>query len=153
MFVDKEKIKVWSIAVPKNEDAIKKGIADEAAKKRANNILRDLKKGKDFSELAKKESLDSHAQDGGLIGYVAKGDMIPVIDEVLFSLPENQFSDIVETEKAYHIFKVGDHHNEKTMSLDESRDKISDLLYRKKAEERFQAWMEELKKTAFISIR
>ncbi|MBI4388414.1 MAG: peptidylprolyl isomerase [Candidatus Omnitrophica bacterium] len=152
-FVAKEKLKVWTIVIPKSEDAVRKGMMDETAKKKAETILEELKKGADFSELAKRESHDSHAQEGGLIGFVARGDMIKEIEDVLFSLPENGRSEIVETEGAYHIFKIAERAPEKGLSLDEVRSQIHDILYRDKANARFEAWMEELKKSAFISIR
>ncbi len=153
LFIDKEKIKVWVIAIPKNPDAIRTGTMDETAKKKAELVLKELKKGKDFSEVAKNESRDAHAKDGGLIGYIARGDMIGKIDEVLFRLKDNDITDVLESEQGYHIFKVADHQMGKTLTLEESRDRIHDMLYRQKANERFQAWMEELKKSAYISIR
>ena len=152
-FIEKEKIKVWTIMISKGEEAIEKGMMDEAAKKKMEAILKELRKGKDFSELAKRESKDPHAKDGGLIGYVSRGDMIGKIDEILFKLPDSQFSDILETERAYHIFKVADRQPSKELTLDEARERIQDVIYKRKATARFEVWMDELKKNAFISIR
>lgn len=153
MFIEREKVKAWSITIPKDEKAVQRGTIDEAAKRTAFAILKDVKKGKDFSELAKRESRDSRAKEGGLIGYVSRGDMIPQIDEALFRLPDNQVSDLLETETAYHIFKVGDHQPARKLEFEEVRERIFELLYRQKSEARFQIWMGELKKSAFISIR
>ena len=153
LFVDREKVKVWMITIPKSEESVRKGTMDEGAKKKTETLLKEIKKGKDFSELAAKESRDPHAKEGGLVGYVSRGDMIGNIDEVLFRLADSQMSDVIETERGYHIFKVGDHQKGKSLALEESRDKIHDMLFRQKANARFEAWMEELKKTAFISIR
>lgn len=152
-FLEKEKVKVWVIAIPKSEEAVRKGARDETARKKAEALFKELKKGKDFSELAKAESRDSHAQEGGLIGYVGRGDMIEKVDQSLFALSENQFTNVIETEQAYHIFKVGDRKSGRTLSLEEARDAIHNLLYRQKANERFESWMEELKKSAYISVR
>lgn len=152
-FVEKEKIKLWAITIPKSQEAALKGTMDEGAKKKAESILRELKKGKDFSELAMQESKDAHAKEGGLIGYVARGDMIGKIDDILFQLKENEISSLVETERSYHIFKVGDKQPGKTLSFEEARERIHEMLYREKSNARFEEWMEELKKKAYISIR
>ncbi len=153
-FSKKESRKVWVITIPKNEDSIQKGTMDEQSKKNAELLLKDItKKGKDFSEIAKKESRDPHAKDGGLIGFVAKGDMLEHVDKILFSMTDNQISDVLETERAYHIFKVGEREAAKDVTLEQVRDKIEDVIYRQKASARFDAWMNELRKSAFISIR
>jgi len=68
-------------------------------------------------------------------------------------LPENSFSDVLETERSYHIFKVGKKKEAQNRTFEEARDQINDLLYRKRAHERFVSWMEDLKKRSFISIR
>ena len=73
--------------------------------------------------------------------------------KVLFALEDGEVSDVLETERAYHIFKAADRQAGKTLALEESRDQIHEILYRKKANERFESWMEELKKAAYISIR
>jgi len=152
-FQEKEKVEVWSITIRKSDDAIRKGMTDEAAKKKAEAALKSLKSGKDFSEVAKKESSDSHAATGGLIGNIGKGDLIDKIDDVIFKLEPDQFSDILETEQAYLIFKAGVRQPEKKLLLEEAKDQISDFLFRQKASVRFKEWMQQLRKKAYISIR
>ncbi|PIQ85870.1 MAG: hypothetical protein COV74_06780 [Candidatus Omnitrophica bacterium CG11_big_fil_rev_8_21_14_0_20_45_26] len=153
LFNEKEKVKVWVVTLSKSDEAARKGIMDEAAKGKAYQALKRLQAGEDFEMVAKQMSQDSHAEKGGLIGYVAKGDMIGTIDDVIFSLPNGTVTDILQTERGYHIFKVDDRRPPKTLALDEARDKIHDILYEKKANVRFEEWMEELKKSAFISLR
>lgn len=152
-FQDKEKVEAWTITIRKKPEAIQRGVSDEATKKKAELILKDLRAGKDFSEIAKKESDDSHAANGGLIGFVQKGDLIEEIDEAIFKLEPNQISDVVETTQAYHLFKVGNKQPEKKLTFEEAKDQISDYLFRQKASARFKEWMQELRKKAYISIR
>jgi len=75
------------------------------------------------------------------------------IDKALFSLPENGVSEVLETEQAYHIFKVGKKRPASSETFEEVKDKVNDMLFRKKAHERFISWMDDLKKKSFISIR
>ena len=66
-----------------------------------------IKKQKQFDDIAKKESMDSaSAKKGGSLGYVIKGQMVDKFDKALFKLKEGQISDIVKTEYGYHIIKA-----------------------------------------------
>ena len=152
-FNQKERIKVWCITLRKSAEAVEKGTTDEATKRKAGKLIAELKQGKDFEKLAKENSQDAHAAQGGLLDFVQKGDMVNNIDQILFSLPPNGFSDVLETEEGYHIFKVGEKQNASHKTFEQAKDEITDQLFRIKAHERFVSWMEELKKKSFISIR
>lgn len=152
-FVEKETIELSVISLRKSEEARTKGTMDEAAKKKAERALSELKHGVDFNALAQKYSQDSYAPQGGLIGPVERGSMMGTIEETLFNLPADSVSDVMETETAYHVFRVGTKTPRKEMTFEESRDQIYNLLFRGKAHERFVAWMEDLKKKSFITIR
>lgn len=152
-FFQKEQIELWCITLRKGEEAIQKGTMDEGVKRKANQLLSDLKKGKDFEELAQKHSEDSNAADKGYMGFMDHGNLVPDIDKVLFSLPENNISEVLETETAYHIFKVGKKRPASSKTFDEVKDQVNDMLFRKKAHQRFINWMDDLKKKSFISVR
>ncbi len=152
-FDRKEQVKVSVITLRKSEEAIRKGVMDEAAKAQAGRLLKDLKKGADFEALAKKYSQDTYAHNGGAVGFLEKGNMKGSLEEVLFSLPLGAVSDVLETEEAYHLFKVHEKMEAKHQTFEEIRPQIHQFLFRKKAHERFVVWMEDLKKKSFISIR
>lgn len=152
-FSKKEQVEVWCITLPKNEEAIKKGTMDEEAKQKAADLIAKIKQGADFKKLAEEHSKDSYAQKGGLMGAIHRGEMLNHIDQILFSLPEGGVSEVLETEEAYHIFKVGKKERASKKTFDEAREEITEKLYRKKAHERFMTWMDELKKKSYISIR
>ncbi|MBI4358458.1 MAG: SurA N-terminal domain-containing protein [Candidatus Omnitrophica bacterium] len=152
-FKQKDGIKTWCITLRKGEEAVKKGMMDEAVKRKAGTLIAELKRGADFEELARKHSQDGNASQGGFLGFVEKGSMAGSIDSVLFSLPEGGFSDILETEEAYHIFRVGEKRIASKKTFEEAKNEIMDKLFRKKAHERFTSWMEELKRKSYISIR
>lgn len=132
---------------------IKEDETGEEAHGRAKNVIELLRKGEDFSELAKTYSDGAHAKDGGNMGYIAKGQLKKDLDELIFSLKVGQFSDIVESDSGYRMFTVLDKKEEVVLSLEDAYDKIRDVLYRQKAKIRFEKLIEELKKDAYISIR
>ena len=79
----------------------------EDAKKNAEEIRAMIKEGKPFEELAKKHSQDqATAEEGGDLGFFARGQMVKPFEEVAFALNPGEVSDVVETRFGFHIIKV-----------------------------------------------
>ncbi len=77
-------------------------------KEEAEELINQIKKGADFSDLAKRHSLDLATKDlGGDLGYLSKGKMEEKFEEVVFSLNPGELG-IVETELGWHLIKVED---------------------------------------------
>ncbi|MBN1688876.1 MAG: peptidylprolyl isomerase [Candidatus Omnitrophica bacterium] len=152
-YSEEEQLKVRSITIKKGAEARVKGMADENAKEKIESLRNKILSGENFGELAKLYSEDTLAKDGGVGGWVGHGDMIPVIDEVIFSLEPSNISQVIETPMGYHLFRVEDRKEGMKRELDDVRDEIFSKLYQEKYDERFTEWMTELKKDAYISIR
>ena len=78
----------------------------DSLKRKAEGILKLVKKGQDFAQLAATYSDDPSGKEGGDLGFFKKGDMIPRFEEVAFTLKPGEVSDVVQTEFGYHIIKV-----------------------------------------------
>jgi len=129
---------------------------DEVAKveSTATQVLQEAKNGKDFAELAKKYSDDPSAKnDGGEIGPFKKGDMIPEIETVLNVLKVGEISGLIKTPAGFHIIKLEERSKEKPKPFEEVKAEIEDTLYKKKSEERFNQWVNDLHKDASIEIK
>lgn len=123
------------------------------ARKTAEEVMVRLKAGEDFAELARVYSEGFSAKEGGDMGYLNKGQLKKELDEVIFSMGDDKFSDIIESDLGYHIFMVTDKKMASTLSLEEAHDEIKEVLYRHKAERRFEELIEGIKKDAYISIK
>ncbi|NLO96783.1 MAG: peptidylprolyl isomerase [Peptococcaceae bacterium] len=82
-----------------------------SSEQEASDIIKELKAGADFAELAKEKSLDQGSKEnGGDLGYFTKGQMVPEFEEAAFSQPKNQIPDkAVKTYYGYHVILVEDH--------------------------------------------
>jgi len=72
----------------------------------ADHIMNELKRGKDFSELARKFSSCPSAKNGGDLGFFASGQMVKEFEDTAFSLEIGQTSKPVRTQFGFHIIKV-----------------------------------------------
>ena len=106
----------------------------EAARSRAQDLLKQLKAGAKFEDLAKKYSEDPGSKDnGGLYEKVERGRMVAEFDKAAFSLPKGQLSDLVQTSFGFHIMRVEDHQSAHLRSLDEVKGEIEPAVALEKA--------------------
>ena len=91
--------------------------------------------------------------DSSSIGVVEEGQFLPDIEKVVFSLTQNQVSDPVETDKGIFIFKLKGEIPAQVAELREVKSQIYDLLYREKFQERFEQWLGNLHKKAYVEIK
>jgi len=97
----------------------------EEIKKRAEDILAQLKKGTKFEDLAKKYSEDPGSKDkGGDIGWIGQGQTVPEFEKTAFTLAPGQLSDLVRTQYGFHIIKVLEKETAHTKPFDEVKDSL-----------------------------
>jgi peptidyl-prolyl cis-trans isomerase C len=72
----------------------------------AKDIYDKLKKGGSFEDLSTNYSLAPNAKKGGDIGYVSRGELPKMFEDVIFALHPGGVSDVIRTDSSFHIFKV-----------------------------------------------
>jgi peptidyl-prolyl cis-trans isomerase D len=126
-FQVKEQVKVRHIliAVPAGADSK----TDSAAKAKADDLLKQIKSGADFAELASKNSDDPGSKtQGGELGWLDRGRTVPEFDKVAFSLAPGQTSDVIKTQFGYHILQVEDKKTAHLRPLSEVKAEIVPIL-------------------------
>src|SRR5437762_5461782 len=107
----------------------------EETKKKAEDVLKQAKKGAKFDELAKKYSEDPGSKDkGGDLGWIRQGQTVPEFEKSAFSLAPGQISDLVRTQYGFHIIKVLEKQTAHTKPFDEGQDSIRAPLMLAKAD-------------------
>lgn len=100
-----------------------------AARKRLFNIaVRIRRKPQSFAEQARKHSESNTAAQGGLLGRIPRGTLPAELDEVLFSLQEQEISKIVETTDGFHLLLCEHIHPPGQLSFEEAQPTILELL-------------------------
>ncbi len=94
----------------------------------AKDVVKQLKNGADFVELAKKSSDGPSAQTGGDLGYFSRGQMVKPFEDAAFALKPGQISDPVQTEFGWHVIKVEDRRNRPVPAFDEVKDQLTASL-------------------------
>ena len=124
--------------------------AKTEARAKAESLLKQIRQGADFAELARANSSCSSAAKGGDLNYFSRGQMVPAFEKVAFELKPGQLSDIVETQFGYHIIKVADHRDPNTMTFEQAKDDIIKGLTQQKQAEFVKQYVESLKAQANI---
>src|SRR5215217_4530027 len=81
--------------------------AKAAARAKAESLLVEIRKGGDFEQIAKRESMDPSSKElGGDLGWNRRGAMVPPFERWMFALAPGMTSPVVETTFGYHIIRV-----------------------------------------------
>jgi peptidyl-prolyl cis-trans isomerase D len=124
-----------------------KGVAE--AQRRAQDLLKQLKAGAKFEDLARKYSEDpGSAKEGGSLGWIGKGRTVPEFEKAAFSLPKGQISDLVKSSYGFHIIRVDDRQDAHMKTLDEAKGEIEPILKQQKTQQAAQNEAEDLAKQA-----
>ena len=99
---------------------------DAKIKAQADDLLKQIKAGANFEELAKKYSQDpGSAAKGGDLGWVEHGQMVPEFERACFSLKPGETSGVIKTEYGYHIVQVLAHENAHLQTFDEVKAQLT----------------------------
>ena len=94
---------------------------------KAKDLLKQIKGGADFADLAKKNSEDpGSAPKGGDLDWVVRGQTVPNFEKAAFSLKPKETSDIIRTEYGFHIIQVLEKQDARVKPFDEVKKELAD---------------------------
>lgn len=112
------------------------GSQPDALRQQAEEVLAQLRGGASFAALAEEHSADEATRgNGGEIGWVQRGQTVPALEKVLFSVPSGSPPELVETSYGFHIVQVLERQAERLRPLAEVRAEIEPGLKQQKVEE------------------
>jgi peptidyl-prolyl cis-trans isomerase SurA len=119
----------------------------------ARQIVEKARAGEDFAALARSYSSAPSRAHGGDVGELAQGEMNRDLEKVAFALPVGGVSDPLPVEGGYRIIKVTAKTSGSVTPYEAAKDKVRDQIMSARFEKAYDAYMEELRKTASIELR
>jgi peptidyl-prolyl cis-trans isomerase SurA len=128
------------------------GLSDQDAERRLMSYRDQVRaKTADFGELAKKFSEDGSAANGGNLGWMGPGDLVPEFDQAMNRLQIGEVSNPVKTEFGWHLIQVLERREEQ-LTIEKQRQFARAALRERKFEQAYQDWLRELRDTATVKI-
>jgi peptidyl-prolyl cis-trans isomerase SurA len=120
---------------------------------KAEDLHNRIVKGDDFTQIAKKYSEGSTAQDGGELGVFEHGQLSPQLEEAVFKLDKGQFTDVIQTKTGFEVLKVLDHYQAGVQPLDKVEGEISNKLYMQKMDPALRKYLGELREESYVMVK
>ena len=124
----------------------------DMAKQQIDTIYEKLRQGEDFATLANTYSKDpGSASNGGDLGWVSEGDMVPSFEAMMKKTSVNDYSVPFQTQFGWHILKV-DEKRQKDVSDVYRKSMAREVLYQRLVPQAIDDWMQELRAQAYVKI-
>lgn len=128
-------------------------VSPESAKQMIDSIYNRLKAGEDFAVLAATFSNDSgSARDGGSLGWVSPGTMVPQFEEQMKNTPVGQISQPFQTQFGWHILQVTET-RQQDMTQEYQERMARQILGERQFDTELDSWLREIRNNAFVEIK
>lgn len=145
-------VRVSQILIQTSPESTPKDV--EQTKKKVETVLQSLRKGTPFEELATRYSDDtSSASSGGDLGFFKKGEMVPMLEAVVFRMRTGEISEVVQSAQGFHIFKVTDMRPGSIAPFEEIKAHVSEDYYREEVIRLYTKWFNDLKNRAKVEVK
>jgi peptidyl-prolyl cis-trans isomerase SurA len=126
---------------------------DEQARALLVQLRERVAGGTDFATLAREFSEDiGSAQEGGSLGWVSPGQMVPEFEQVMNQTAAGEVSAPFQSSFGWHILQVQDR-REQDMSEELRRNQARNILYGQKFEDELGIWLQKIRDEAFVEIK
>ncbi len=128
-------------------------VSPENAKQQIDSIYNRLKAGEDFAVLASTFSNDpGSARDGGSLGWVSPGVMVPEFEAQMKNTPTGQISAPFQTQFGWHILQVTDT-RQQDMTREYQQRMARQILGERQFDAELDSWLREIRSNAFVEIK
>jgi peptidyl-prolyl cis-trans isomerase SurA len=137
-------------AAPPAASPVTDEAALSAAEAKANDLLKQIRAGASFEDIAKKYSDGPSAADGGALGMFKRGQLAKELEDRTFAMKSGDVTDVIRTKQGYVILKVEDHQQAGIPPMKDILPKIQDALYYEKLQPALRAYLTKLREDAYI---
>ncbi|WP_367848174.1 peptidylprolyl isomerase [Rhodoferax sp. WC2427] len=128
-------------------------LTESAAVERMNDFKRRIQSGQaDFAQLAKENSTDGSAAQGGDLGWSSPGQFVPEFEEALDKLEPGQIADPLVSRFGVHLVQLLER-REAAVTPKEQREIARGIVREKKLDEAYARWLEQVRSRAYVEFR
>lgn len=124
--------------------------ARRAAQEKIAAVQTEIEAGANFALLAVERSEGPSATQGGDLGFFGRGQMVPAFEEAAFALQPGEVSDVVETQFGFHIIRLEERLDGRTVPVEEAATRIRPYLTQQALQTSVESLIEELRAAAEI---
>jgi foldase protein PrsA len=126
----------------------------QAAKNKMEKALQEIKKGTAFEKAAALYSDDAvTAHSGGDLGFFTKGEMVPMLEEVVFNLKVGEVSGVIQSSQGLHLLKVTDRRPGEIPPYEEAKERVMSDYYQEQVARLYAKWLQDLKARSNVEIK
>ncbi len=129
----------------------KKG-GPEAARDRAESVVKKLRAGESFEVLAEQHSEDSNFSPGGILGSFRAGEFSKEMEEAVSKINPGETTGVVKLKGNFHVLKLLGKKIVSDSRFEKEKDKIRSQLFEKSFQMQFKLWLEAKREESFIRI-
>jgi peptidyl-prolyl cis-trans isomerase SurA len=128
-------------------------LSEQAAKDKLADFKRRIAAGQaEFAALARENSQDGSAKDGGDLGWASPGMFVPEFEQVMNQLAPGQVADPLVSRFGVHLIEVLQR-RDATLSEREQREAVRNIVRERKIEEAFNQWLQDVRGRAYVEFR
>lgn len=124
----------------------------QAAQDRAREVLKEIKSGALFENVAQRASEDPGFSKGGVLGTFNEKELSPEIKSAVSGANQGAISDLVRTDRGIHIFKVLKKTLVSDPELEERKESIRNILHQRAFSRQLRVWLDQKRSESFIRI-
>ena len=124
-----------------------------AAQAKAEELVKQIRSGAKFDEVAKANSGGPTAEQGGDLGYFKRGTLAKELEDKTFAMKAGDITDAIRTKQGFVILKVTEHQQAGVPDLKVVENQIQDRLYYTKLEPALQEYFKKLREDAYIDVK
>lgn len=116
-------------------------------------LYQRLQAGENFAALAREYSDDpGSGSQGGDLGWVSPGDMVPIFDQTLQQTDVNSISAPFQSQFGWHVLTV-EERRQTDIGIELQRNQVRQMLYSRRFEEELPIWLRKIRSEAYVNIK
>jgi peptidyl-prolyl cis-trans isomerase SurA len=124
----------------------------DALKAKAEDLVKQIRGGASFEDLAKKESQDPSGAQGGDLGVFERGKLAKQLEDMTFAMKKGDVSDAIRTKQGFVILKVTEHQTAGVPPLSDIEPRVQEAIYMQRLQPALREYLKKLREDAYVKV-